>query len=164
MPKIDGGVISAAIAGGGSGNHIVLGGLVSGAGTSIAGVQFTRLDAALAGTMQQAPINLLDASGPWGTFRGRGEFSTQRFVAYGDYRGSFEGLAPFLGSAISGRGRLGGTVAIAVEANRIVVVGLESLDARRNIARSSDRPRECYAGGGRRPLANLLGARARGRR
>ena len=122
MPKIDGGVISAAIAGGGSGNHIVLGGLVSGAGTSIAGVQFTRLDAALAGTMQQAPINLLDASGPWGTFRGRGEFSTQRFVAYGGYNGSFEGLAPFLGSAISGRGRLGGTVAIAVEANRIVVV------------------------------------------
>ena len=37
--------------------------------------------------------------------------------------GSFEGLAPFLGSAISGRGRIGGTVAIAVEANRIVVVG-----------------------------------------
>ena len=123
MPKIDGGIISAAIAGGGSGNHIILGGLVSGAATRIAGVQFTSLDAALAGTMQQAPINLLDASGPWGSFRGRGEFSTQRFVAYGDYRGSFEGLAPFLGSAINGRGRIGGTVAIAVEANRIVVVG-----------------------------------------
>lgn len=123
MPKIDGGVVAAAIAGGGSGNHIVLGGLVSGAETSIAGVKFTRFDAALAGTMQHAPINLLRASGPWGTFRGRGEFSTQRFVAYGDYRGSFEGLAPFLGSAITGRGRLGGTVALAVEPQRIVVVG-----------------------------------------
>ena len=123
MPKIDGGSIRAAIAGGGSGNHIVLGGLVSGANTSIAGVHFTSLEAAMAGTMQDAPINRLRASGPWGSFRGRGDFSTQRFVAFGDYQGSFEGLAPFLGSAITGRGRLGGTVAIAVEAKRIVVVG-----------------------------------------
>ncbi len=123
MPKIDGGTVRAAIAGGGSGNHILLAGLVSGAETSIAGVRFTSLEATLAGTMQHAPINRLRASGPWGTFRGRGEFSTQGFVAYGDYRGSFEGLAPFLGSAIAGHGRLGGTVAIAVEPKRIVVVG-----------------------------------------
>jgi TamB, inner membrane protein subunit of TAM complex len=123
MPKIDGGSVRAAIAGGGSGNHIVLGGLVSGVDTSIAGVRFTSLDAALAGTMQHAPINRLRVSGPWGTFHGRGEFSTQGFVAYGDYRGSFEGLAPFLGSAITGHGRLGGTVAIAVEPKRVVVVG-----------------------------------------
>jgi len=123
MPKIDGGTLRAAIAGGGSGNHIILGGLVSGADTSIAGVRFTSLEASLAGTMQNAPINRLRASGPWGTFRGRGEFSTQRFVAYGDYHGSFEGLAPFLGSAITGHGRLGGTVAIAVEPKRVVVVG-----------------------------------------
>jgi len=123
MPKIDGGSVRAAIAGGGSGNHIILGGLVSGAETSISGVRFTSLEASLAGTMQNAPINRLRASGPWGTFRGRGDFSTQRFVAYGDYAGTFEGLAPFLGSAVSGHGRLGGTVAIAVEPKRIVVVG-----------------------------------------
>ncbi len=123
MPKIDGGTLRAAIAGGGSGSHILLGGIVSGADTSIAGVRFTSLEATLAGTMQDAPINRLRASGPWGSFRGRGDFSTQRFVAYGDYRGSFEGLAPFLGSAITGRGRLAGTVGIAVEPKRIVVVG-----------------------------------------
>jgi len=123
MPKIDGGPVGAAIAGGGSGNHILLAGLVRGADTKIAGVRFTSLEASLAGTLQHAPINLLRASGPWGSFRGRGEFSTRGFVAYGDYRGSFEGLAPFLGSAITGHGRLGGTVAIAVEPKRVVVVG-----------------------------------------
>jgi hypothetical protein len=123
MPKIDGGVIRAALAGGGSGNQIVLGGTVTGSGTSIAGVKFASLEASLAGTLQQASINRLSATGPWGVFRGRGSFSTQRFVAFGDYHGSFEGLRPFLGSAISGHGKLGGTVAIAVESRRVVVVG-----------------------------------------
>ena len=58
-----------------------------------------------------------------GHVRGRGEFSSQRFVAIGDYRGSFEGLAPLLGSAVEGHGKLRGNVAIAVEPQRIVVVG-----------------------------------------
>ncbi|MFY9720000.1 MAG: translocation/assembly module TamB domain-containing protein [Candidatus Cybelea sp.] len=123
MPKIDGGVMHAALAGGGSGNHIVLGGVVGATDTNIAGVQFTKLDATLAGTLASAPINRLRATGPWGTFAGRGDFSSRRFVAFGDYRGSFEGLAPLIGNAVEGRGRLRGTVAIAVEPQRIVVVG-----------------------------------------
>lgn len=123
MPVVDGGIFGMSFAGGGSGNDIALGGLVTGTDTSIAGVRFTNIKAALAGTLQNAPINLLHATGPWGVFDGRGGFSTQRFVAIGNYRGTFEGLAPFLGSAINGRGPLSGKVAIAVEQRRIVVVG-----------------------------------------
>lgn len=123
MPKIDGGVMHAALAGGGSGNRILLGGVVGARDTKIAGVRFTTLDASLAGTLASAPINRLSATGPWGTFTGRGDFSSRQFVAFGNYRGSFEGLAPFMGNAVEGRGGLRGTVAIAVEPARVVVVG-----------------------------------------
>ncbi|HEY6486956.1 MAG TPA: translocation/assembly module TamB domain-containing protein [Candidatus Cybelea sp.] len=123
MPKIEGGLFGISAAGGGSGNDIALAGVVHAANTSIAGVPFARLRASLAGTLANAPINRLQADGPWGTFSGSGAFSTQRFVATGKYRGTFEGLAPFLGSAIDARGPVSGKVAIAVEAARIVVVG-----------------------------------------
>jgi autotransporter translocation and assembly factor TamB len=123
MPPIDGGVINAAIAGGSSGSQILLAGNVRGAGTSISGVKFSHLSADVAGTLQSAPINRLNASGPWGDFSGSGDFSSQRFVAFGGYRGTFEGLQPLLGRSIVGHGPLSGTVAIAVEPRRIVVVG-----------------------------------------
>ena len=110
------------VAGGGSGNHIVLGGS-STARHDDRGVHFDRLDAAFGGTLREAAVNVLRASGPWGTFSGNGAFSTQRFVAYGAYRGTFEGLQPFLGSAITGHGRLNGTVGVAIEPQRIVVQG-----------------------------------------
>ena len=43
MPPIDGGVINAAIAGGGAGSHILLAGNVRGVDTSISGVKFSHL-------------------------------------------------------------------------------------------------------------------------
>ncbi len=122
IPTIDGGVMNAAIAGGGSGSHVVLSGLVNAAGTSIAGIRFDTVKAALAGTLANAPINLLSATGPWGTFAGNGAFSTQRFVARGRYRGTFEGLAPLTGNALAGHGPLSGTVAISVASGRVAVV------------------------------------------
>jgi hypothetical protein len=123
MPPIDGRVVAMTLAGGGPGRRTILAGTVSAADTSIAGVRFDRVVAAFGGTMQHAAMNLLRASGPWGTFAGNGEFSGQRFVAYGAYRGTFEGLQPFLGPAITGHGGLGGTVGVAVEPERIVVQG-----------------------------------------
>ncbi len=123
MPPIDGGIINAAIAGGGSGKNILLAGTVRGAGASISGVKFNHLEADMAGTLQGAPINRLRASGPWGDFDGSGDFSSERFVAFGGYHGSFEGLQPMLGSAFVGHGPLTGTVAIAIEPKRIVVLG-----------------------------------------
>lgn len=123
MPAIDGRAADLTLAGGGAGSRIVLAGTAEAADTTIVGVRFNRVDAAFAGTMQHNAMNRLRASGPWGTFNGSGEFSPQRFVAYGAYRGTFEGLQPFLGPAIAGRGALGGSVGIAVEPARIVVQG-----------------------------------------
>ncbi|HEY1977081.1 MAG TPA: translocation/assembly module TamB domain-containing protein [Candidatus Baltobacteraceae bacterium] len=125
MPKINGDAVSITMAGGGAGKQIVLAGLFGAERTDIAGVKFDRMNGAFSGTLAGASINLLHASGPWGVFDGAGQFSTQAFVARGNYRGTFEGLQPFLGSSIPGHGSLAGTAAIAVEGNRIVVQGVD---------------------------------------
>jgi TamB, inner membrane protein subunit of TAM complex len=123
MPPVNGKTVGMTIAGGGSGPKVVLAGTVSATDASIANVDFDRVEAAFGGTLQHSAVNLLNASGPWGSFRGHGEFSSQRFVAYGNYRGTFEGLQPFLGSSIPGHGKVGGTAAVAVEPERIIVQG-----------------------------------------
>jgi len=123
MPPIDGRAVGMTLAGGGSGSHVVMAGRIAGSDTTISGVRFDRLAAAFGGTLQSTAINSLNASGPWGQFAGDGVFSTQRFVAYGAYRGTFEGLQPFLGSAMTAHGDLQGTVAVAIEPKRIVVQG-----------------------------------------
>lgn len=123
MPPVNGRNVGMAIAGGGSGRNIVLAGVVGANDAQIAGVAFDRVQAAFGGNLQSAAVNRLSATGPWGAFSGRGAFSSQRFVAYGKYRGTFEGLHPFLGDAIAGHGALAGTVGIGIEPQRIVVQG-----------------------------------------
>ncbi len=123
MPPVNGETVGMTLAGGGPGKNVVLAGFVRGDDASIAGVKFTSMEAAFGGTLQSAAVNLLRASGPWGTFAGHGGFSAQQFVAYGTYRGSFEGLQPFLGDAIVGHGAIAGTVGIGIEPQRIVVQG-----------------------------------------
>jgi autotransporter translocation and assembly factor TamB len=123
MPKIEGSITGLAVAGGGPGKNPVLAGTMSGRNANFAGVAFDNLSAAFGGSFSDAAVNLLHASGPWGTFDGSGAFSTQTFVARGAYRGTFEGLQPFLGNAFTAHGPIAGAVAIAVEPRRIVVQG-----------------------------------------
>ena len=123
MPPVNGRTVGMTLAGGGPGTNIVLAGIVTADDASIANVKFDKVEAAFGGTLQNAAVNLLRATGPWGTFAGHGAFSAQRFVAYGTYRGTFEGLQPFLGDAIAGHGRLAGTVGIGIEPQRILVQG-----------------------------------------
>jgi hypothetical protein len=123
MPPVDGRSVSMSLAGGGAGTNIVLAGIAGVDDARIAGIPFDRIEAGFGGTLQSAAINLLHASGPWGTFAGHGGFSSQRFVAYGRYRGTFEGLQPLIGNAIAGHGPVAGTVGIGVEPQRILVQG-----------------------------------------
>ncbi|MBV8332814.1 MAG: translocation/assembly module TamB domain-containing protein [Candidatus Eremiobacteraeota bacterium] len=123
MPKVNGDRVSMSMAGGGAGKNVALAGISTADATDIAGVKFDRVTAGFSGTLANATVNLLRASGPWGEFNGQGAFSSEVFVARGSYRGTFEGLQPFLGSAIPGHGALAGTASIAVENNRIVVQG-----------------------------------------
>lgn len=123
IPDVNGRIASVAIAGGGPGTDVVLAGLVGGDRADIGGVQFDRVAASFAGTLANAQIGLLHASGPWGQFDGSGAFSSQAFVAGGSYRGTLDGLQPFLGKAIPGHGPVSGHTAVAVEGNRILVQG-----------------------------------------
>jgi hypothetical protein len=121
IPNVNGRIDSVAIAGGGSGANVALAGIVSGDDTDIAGIKFDRINSAFAGTLANAQISLLHASGPWGQFDGNGAFSSQAFVTTGNYRGTFEGLQPFLGNAIPAHGQVAGRTSVAVLPNRIVV-------------------------------------------
>ncbi|HEY5426149.1 MAG TPA: hypothetical protein VIJ77_06315, partial [Candidatus Tumulicola sp.] len=121
IPNVNGRIERVAIAGGGAGKDITLAGRVSGDRTDIAGIKFDRIAATFGGSLTDAQIGRLHASGPWGRFDGDGAFSSQAFVASGNYRGTFEGLQPFLGSAIPGRGPVSGHTSVAVEPGRIVV-------------------------------------------
>lgn len=123
MPPIDSRAVSMALAGGGAGNDIAMAGSVRGQDARITGIGFNSVEAAFGGTMQNAAVNLLRASGPWGSFDGHGAFSAQRFVAYGNYQGTFEGLQPFLPSALPGQGAIAGTVGIGIQPQRVVVLG-----------------------------------------
>lgn len=125
MPPIDARSVDMTLAGGGAGNAIVIAGVLGGSDAKIAGVTFDRADAAFGGTMQSAAVNRLSANGPWGRFEGHGGFSSQQFAAFGKYRGTFEGLQPFLGSDLAGHGPIAGTVGIAIEPQRIVVQGVD---------------------------------------
>jgi hypothetical protein len=121
IPAVDGRIDSVAVAGGGSGNDVVLAGTAKAGDAAIAGMHFDRINAAFSGTMTNARIGRLSASGPWGRFNGSGAFSTQAFVASGNYRGTFEGLQPFFGSAIPVHGGVAGHTSVAVLPGRVVV-------------------------------------------
>jgi len=124
MPPIDGRNVNVALAGGGSGRHTVLAGTIGTGIATIAGVPMYRVSASLEGSLRTLATNEVVAAGPWGDFGGNGEFSPRGFAAYGAYRGTLEGLQPYLGSAITGHGALNGTVGIAIEPARIVVSGV----------------------------------------
>ncbi|MFY9885657.1 MAG: hypothetical protein WAK15_12890, partial [Candidatus Cybelea sp.] len=123
MPPIDSRTVGMALAGGGAGNGIVMAGKVTAADASIENVKFDRVGASFGGPLRSVAVNSISAVGPWGAFEGHGGFSSQRFVAYGTYRGTFEGLQPLLGTAIVGRGGVAGAVGIGIEPQRILVQG-----------------------------------------
>jgi len=125
IPAIDARSVDMTLFGGGAGRAIVIAGVVGGNDATIAGVTFDRAEAAFGGTLQGASVNRLSATGPWGRFAGHGGFSSQRFAAFGSYRGSFEGLQPFLGSGLTGHGPIAGTVGIGIEPQRILVQGID---------------------------------------
>jgi autotransporter translocation and assembly factor TamB len=125
MPPIDARSVDMALVGGGAGSGIALAGVVGGSQARIAQVALDRVDAAFGGTMQSAAVNRLSATGPWGRFEGHGDFSSQRFVAFGAYRGTFDGLQPFLGGGLTGHGPIAGTVGIGIEPQRILVQGID---------------------------------------
>ena len=86
MPPLDGIVDDAAILGGGpSGEHTLIAGRVHLHATTIAGVRLDRVHANFAGTLANAAVDPIDASGPWGTLHGTGALSLNTLAVRGHY-------------------------------------------------------------------------------
>ncbi|HUN29804.1 MAG TPA: translocation/assembly module TamB domain-containing protein, partial [Alphaproteobacteria bacterium] len=121
MPQLDGTIEDASIIGGGpSGQHTLLAGSVRARATTIAGVRLDSLYARFAGTLANAAIDPLGASGPWGTLAGSGALSLNTIAVRGSYRGTLQGLRPFMGD-LPASGEVAGTASIALGSQGIIV-------------------------------------------
>ncbi len=121
MPPLDGTIDDAAILGGGpSGEHTLVAGRVQLHATTIAGVRLDRVRASFAGTLADAALDPIDASGPWGTLRGTGALSLNSLAVHGRYAGTLEGLRPFLNQTPAS-GAIDGNVALAIGSQGIIV-------------------------------------------
>ena len=120
LPPIDVQVAAANIAGTGSAQNVVIGGSASLRNGTISGVPFSGIDARFAGPFNNADINAVRASGPWGTFAGTGSFSPAALVARGTYGGSLEDLRPFIGE-FPAQGDIDGQMSIAIARGNLYV-------------------------------------------
>ncbi|MFN2449049.1 MAG: translocation/assembly module TamB domain-containing protein [Candidatus Baltobacteraceae bacterium] len=126
LPPIDAMIGDADIAGTGSAQNVVVGGRMHLSPAIIAGVPFDAIAATFAGPMGASRLSSVEASGPWGAFSGEGTFGTSLIAARGDYRGTLQGLRPFLGS-LPAQGAVSGPVAVAIAQGKIFV---QARDAR----------------------------------
>ncbi|HUA08715.1 MAG TPA: translocation/assembly module TamB domain-containing protein [Candidatus Acidoferrales bacterium] len=121
LPPIDATIDEAAILGGGhSGTHALLAGALAARDATIAGVRIDRLRAHFAGTLADAAIDPLVASGPWGALRGSGAFSFGGLALHGNYRGTLQGLRQFM-SGIPASGAIDGAASLAITPQRLIV-------------------------------------------
>ncbi len=120
MPPIDAQIGDANIAGAGSAQNVVIGGHVTMAPATIAGVPFDHVSAAFAGPFAASHLSSVDASGPWGHFTGGGTFGTAIIAARGNYNGTLDGLHMFLGG-LPAHGAVSGPVGIAIAQGKIFV-------------------------------------------
>ncbi|HTV92554.1 MAG TPA: translocation/assembly module TamB domain-containing protein [Verrucomicrobiae bacterium] len=121
MPPLDGTVDDATILGGGqSGNHALLAGSVHVRDATIAGVALNSVRATFAGTLANAAIDPIVARGPWGSLHGTGALSLSTIAVHGDYRGTLQGLRPFMGE-LPASGDVSGVTALALGSQGIIV-------------------------------------------
>lgn len=121
MPPLDGTVDDASIVGGGpSGAHAFLAGSVRAHATTIAGVRLDVVQARFAGTLANAAIDPIVVSGPWGRLSGTGALSLNTIAVHGNYRGTLQGLRPFM-NELQASGEVAGSASLAIASQGIVV-------------------------------------------
>lgn len=121
LPPIDGVVDAVSLEGGGrSGAAAIAGGALHAHALTVAGVRFDRLHARFAGTLANAAMDPVDASGPWGAIDGTGELSLHSIAVRGHYRGTLQGLRPYLADPTAA-GRVDGTAAFAIAPTGVTI-------------------------------------------
>jgi autotransporter translocation and assembly factor TamB len=121
FPAIDGTLDSFAVqGGGGSGQRAVVGGSIRAHDTTIGGVALTHLTTSFVGTLADAAMAPIAVDGPWGSLSGTGAVSLHGIAVRGAYRGTLEGLRPFL-AGTPASGEVDGTAALALAPGRITI-------------------------------------------
>lgn len=108
--------------GGPSGTRAIVGGALDAHALNIAGTQISTLHAQFAGTLNDAAVSPVVATGPWGSLDGSGALSLHALAVRGRYSGRLEGLRSYLGDPTASGG-VRGTAALAIEPGRITIQG-----------------------------------------
>ena len=118
---LDASIDRIALEGGGrSGTAAFAAGTVSAHAIRVAGVRIDSLDARVAGTLANAAVEPVRASGPWGSIAGSGAIANGALVVRGRYHGNLSGLRPFLGGAPAAGG-VDGRIALSIDSRRVTV-------------------------------------------
>ena len=120
------GVLDASVVGVGPPSAFVLAGTARLTGMSIGGIHIASATGRVLGTLTDARLADLRASGPWGGFSGAGGFDGRDLALAGDYRGSFGALEPFTGK-LGAVGAIVAPIGLLVEPNETIV---QTTDAR----------------------------------
>lgn len=121
IPQLRGTLDDVAIEGGGaSGTRALVGGSIDAHALSIAGFPIDRLSARFAGTLADAAVSPVHASGPWGTIDGSGALALNALALQGNYHGTLQGLRAYLNDP-SATGRVDGPAAIAIAPGRLTI-------------------------------------------
>lgn len=119
FPQLAGHVLSADLAGAGSGRDASVAGNAHARDLSVAGTRVDDLGVRFAGPLGALAISHVDARGPWGTFAGNASYADGALAARGDFNGSLEGLP--MAVAAGARGGVHGPVALAYRDNTVIL-------------------------------------------
>lgn len=114
------GTLDGSLAGIGPPSDFRIAGDVRGRDLRIGGVTLASVAGHVAGTIGNFGLRDVRATGPWGTFAGRGSYVGPALALEGAYRGSFAQLRTFTGD-LGASGPVDGGVALLVDPHRTVI-------------------------------------------
>ena len=120
IPSPTGGRLDGALAGIGPPSDFRLAGFARSRNLRVGALELAGVGVRLGGNLQNLDVSGVDASGPWGAFRGSGGYVGSRLALQGRYDGSFQQLARLTGD-LGARGPVHGPVTLLIGGDRTVV-------------------------------------------
>ncbi|MBV8245339.1 MAG: hypothetical protein JOZ38_05430, partial [Candidatus Eremiobacteraeota bacterium] len=120
LPLDRGYIVSADLAGGGSGHAVSMAGTADIHRLVVSHFPIGDVRADFGGTLDHLDMPRIDARGTWGRMRAQAAFVNGTFAVHGDVDGDLAALQPYMGG-VSARGKMHGPIALAVAGNDIVV-------------------------------------------
>jgi len=119
IPNLSG-TVDAAVAGGGPGNDVALGGRVIASGMDVNGLHINSAGARFAGSPNNMALGEVRAEGPFGTLSGSGSYAGGGVALDGTFDGSLQALSQFTGD-IGARGRVRAPITVLSQGKGLIV-------------------------------------------